>query len=116
MTNHTFDEFDNYRKEQKAEMTLEEKLHKELDWLEIKHIDADGIIRNILSIIQQEIADAKPKWISVKDRLPENVDDVLVFSDYGDHTDIWVSRVDKYWDNNSITHWMPLPESPKENT
>lgn len=39
-------------------MTLEEKLHKELDWLEIKHIDADGIIRNILSLCQQEIAEA----------------------------------------------------------
>ena len=40
-------------------MTLEEKLHKELDWLEIKHIDADGIIRNILSICKQEIEDAE---------------------------------------------------------
>lgn len=42
-------------------MILEEKLHKELDWLEIKHIDADGIIRNILSICQQEIDEACKK-------------------------------------------------------
>lgn len=130
MTNHTFDEFDNYRKERKAEMTLEEKLHKELDWLEIKHIDADGIIRNFLSICQQEIEDAKPKWISVNDRLPELGEKILVAIDGG-----WVILLGRLMTNgwtafysdgeelvnqdkngSKVTHWMPLPESPKENT
>lgn len=36
-----------------------------------------------------------PEWISVKDRLPENSNKVLTYGD-------------------PITHWMPLPEPPKE--
>lgn len=103
-------------------MTLEEKLHKELDWLEIKHIDADGIIRNILSIIQQEIADAKPKWISVKDRLPEKGQQVLAYNPTDKEEPFWVDYLflnankELRWDMgvNEVTHWMPLPESPKE--
>ena len=50
------------------------------------------------------------QWIDVKDKLPERNIDVLVFSDYGDHTDTWVTRLDKYWKNNSIIKWMPLPK------
>lgn len=59
MTNDTFDEFDNYRKEQKAEMTLEEKLHIKLDWMNVKHIAVDVIIQDIVVICQQEIDEAK---------------------------------------------------------
>lgn len=56
-------------------------------------------------------------WISVKDRLPENENPVLVFD--GDYFEV------AYWDGDMWadescdkfpypTHWMPLPEPPQE--
>jgi hypothetical protein len=66
------------------------------------------------------------EWISVKDRLPNNVYDVLVIGKGWDDME-WhriyfledgewytqdaelVSRMSQ----SKITHWMPLPEPPK---
>ena len=80
------------------------------------------------------------KWISVKDRLPEEDGVYLVFQKHTYGTCIAVLRfakdarkVDKYdfhrgWKNvwyrydsewghitiDDVTHWMPLPDPPKE--
>jgi len=63
------------------------------------------------------------EWISVKDRLPPDDEHVLIFipcypgislgsfhSDYG-----WNDRCDSIQmpHDNKVTHWMPLPETPK---
>jgi hypothetical protein len=65
------------------------------------------------------------EWISVKDRLPDYVQQVLVY-----RTECFVCEVMEYrngswniWNGeyfdsfnsefNDITHWMPLPEPPK---
>ena len=55
------------------------------------------------------------EWISVKDRLPEEAVDVLVFDNNGKIT------MDFYYINgfyneteySKATHWMPLPKPPK---
>lgn len=59
------------------------------------------------------------QWISVKDRLPEPFEEVLVYVNFKDlkFNDIKISyrglcgiwsTYDKY-----ITHWMPLPDAPE---
>lgn len=73
-------------------------------------------------------------WINVKDRLPDEDDgDVLCWSvKFGDesrsasshhiilwhHEGKWRTDSDEDYENNAdyhwITHWMPLPESPKK--
>lgn len=55
-------------------------------------------------------------WISVKDKLPKNFDDVLAIYESGRmdvtcrHSDGWL--MERHW--GPVTHWMPLPEPPKE--
>jgi hypothetical protein len=76
-----------------------------------------------------EAADAieelsKPKWIPVTERLPKEGEFVLVYGDlYPNKHDGGVIAVSKrmdwnYWQGfgreRNITHWMPLPEPPKE--
>ena len=57
------------------------------------------------------------KWISVKDRLPEIDDSVIVAFDNGDVDHDWFDTEFKHWarlryDTRNITHWMPLPKPP----
>lgn len=63
------------------------------------------------------------EWISVKERLPESGTRVLVMRI--DHVTkkpfydlLWFAN-GKWWirhftDDYAVTHWMPLPEPPKE--
>lgn len=65
-----------------------------------------------------------PRWISVKDRLPETDGEYIVYitSDDGEKCvtcDHWVKSSHERWflfdDAGAVvTHWMPLPEPPKE--
>jgi len=65
-----------------------------------------------------------PKWIPVTERLPKEGDFVLVYGDlYPNKHDGGVIAVSKrmdwnYWQGfgreRDITHWMPLPQPPKE--
>ena len=85
-------------------------------------------------------ADGQPKWISVKERLPEIVDSYLVVVKYKYHwekeynidTDVATynpyekAYIDDCWNTYNdwnegqqylhVTHWMPLPEAPKDAT
>lgn len=59
------------------------------------------------------------KWISVDDRLPDNDNRVIVYMPENrmSHIKIDTDRLVKgrwvRW-NTCVTHWMPLPEPPKE--
>lgn len=63
-------------------------------------------------------------WISVKDRLPEDDDDVLAYLNDGTETRIAACNYSNgVWYDcvmncivviNNVTHWMLLPKPPKE--
>ena len=62
-------------------------------------------------------------WISVNDKLPEEYEDVLVYVKNGNINRTWydghgfrnaTSKRTTWYRPESVTHWMPLPESPKE--
>jgi len=76
------------------------------------------------------------KWISVKDRLPEDGQQVIIFifvengavsergtsSDYKDMkiahhqpSNRWYSYDNGMVSSHAVTHWMPLPEPPEQN-
>ena len=60
-----------------------------------------------------------PGWISVKDRLPETRNPVLVTNEYGDFylancsSGIWTEHFREKANFISVTHWMPIPEPPE---
>lgn len=82
-------------------------------------------------------ADGQPKWISVKDRLPELPGAYLVFfhrdgkpvhddewswrRNVTEHEGFWTEVCQRWWSGRcwagyeeTVTHWMPLPEPPQE--
>ena len=57
------------------------------------------------------------QWVSVKDELPEPCKAVLVYGKTGDMVNWRVDYITEcgMWANSfTVTHWMPLPEPPKE--
>lgn len=70
------------------------------------------------------------EWISVKDRLPEDMGEVLVIVSGKPHENItldgayeiaeydpvegWILEMWPEWRSGVVTHWMPLPEPPEE--
>lgn len=60
------------------------------------------------------------EWISVKDRLPENVKEGLLIALRWGEVDIgwcedgrWSSQFVNEYEDGEVTHWMPLPRPPK---
>jgi hypothetical protein len=63
------------------------------------------------------------RWISVKERLPPIIKRVLVYTEWGRVFDAawygacWQEKCGNYlMAFDGVTHWMSLPEPPKEGT
>ncbi|MDX3898889.1 DUF551 domain-containing protein, partial [Pasteurella multocida] len=56
-------------------------------------------------------------WISVKDRLPSEREDILIYTDRGEIKIAWRDDVFfmslRTYHLSSVTHWQPLPLPPK---
>ncbi len=76
----------------------------------------DSDVDELIQIVRDECA---PKWVSVGDKLPVDGSYVLClmsegasFSRSNRHC---CEYTDKYgFDRSRVTHWMPLPEGPKQ--
>ena len=100
------------------------------------HCD-DSLERDALAYIQQ-LEEQQPRWISVKDRLPEPDQEVLLIAHgwrgqllyigrlhHEEAETSWltgITTMESEWRINGwsylktplVTHWMPLPELPEE--
>lgn len=68
-----------------------------------------------------DAVDEMPRWISVEERLPEKCEYVICIVRFGE--DAWNHElgfvINNSWvhagrSDGIVTHWMPLPEPPKE--
>ena len=97
-------------------------------WPDYKAVDMA-----ISALRQQDVTDKDAgKWISVKDRLPDYMGEVLVIVSGKPHENItldgayeiaeydpvegWILEMWPEWCSGVVTHWMPLPEPPEEGT
>ena len=98
-------------------MTYLELYHKAGRLLDNNEITL-GEYEKMIEPLEREIAE----WIPVSERLPEVETDVLVYNDAGGMPTVDVDSMGHYeyvdasfWYRcQNVTHWMPLPEPPKE--
>lgn len=99
-----------------SEWIEKEEVLKQIDcWL----MTGEYKYSNATHYLDKRISSIKPKehdWISVKDRLPEKDMPVMTYHEKGFMCiDIWKGNMWAIaWFNDEYTHWMPLPEPPKE--
>lgn len=83
-------------------------------------VSPDSTMREMIKTCMDEYAEwaikqLEPKWISVKDGLPKEGQQVLVFVPDIDKVAITFYNHFEEWNNTGfvyrgVTHWMPLPE------
>jgi len=68
----------------------------------------------ILSASKNTVSNEGDKWVSVNDRLPEAYETIISYNIHTDEVSTDYIDDEKRWDVLNPTHWMPLPQPPKE--
>ena len=88
-----------------------------------EYLDLGWAIGDVLDTLEQLQAENDklkaqvPRWIPVEERLPKKEEDVLVHYAGGRIDMDWVGKLGAFrWEevNGEATHWMHLPQPPKE--
>lgn len=91
-------------------------------WIDA-HTDVDdtdgvGLLEDVLWEINAQPTLTPPnEWVSVEERLPEHMKDVIVLYGSGEIDIDWVDSLGDFrFDNlfGRVTHWMPLPAPPRK--
>ena len=101
----------------------------------MNHPKADAICENMQKLVDIHTIEAKPQWIPVTERLPEKSgnyivccddswcpdgegiwyrENVVITAEYYKGSWTWYESGTEWSLENIVTHWMPLPESPKD--
>lgn len=78
---------------------------------------SEGEAKEYHEMCLEALRERDAKWISVKDRLPKPIDNVLVYHEDGTIEIEWLYHAGDFAYEGiygTVTHWMPLPEPPKE--
>ena len=90
----------------------------------LAYVRYEGVIDKLIDLIQRN-TESKDEWVSVEDRLPEvkvKVDLFLTDGRIVCNYEIKEREQKLFWYftglieiyKNSVTHWMPIPQPPKQ--
>lgn len=93
-----------------------EKALEECDWYANEFCECEYAIMPLKGALEiLPAADVRPvEWIPVTERLPEKREWVLVRSKLVKMKTDFISNDGTWYTTPGVTHWMPLPEPPKE--
>lgn len=107
---HVWFDFDGHKAN--AAILLREAAHK-LKENAVQEYEIEVLKKRIVELKKDLVErDAAPGWISVEERMPEKMGELcLVYRKSGDiNLSVYFNH---YWNYGDVTHWMPIPESPK---